>query len=322
MDKGRITHQGTYDELVAQGVSFRSLTTGASSDGAAGGSTDSAATGAGAGAGAGAGSGAGASGAGTGGGGGMETTIKGAGEEAEGAEEEDTLAAVYDHDRSIPEAVLLEKGRTIDDEDRVRGTVGWSVYKNYLISLGGGSSTGPTRWSQVVQRLAVLLVLSVALHALGPLTDVWLAMWTSAVDTEGEAANNTLYLVLYVVITLLYSVTSLARNLYWFHASYLASKRIHKEMLWSILRAPMAWFHGTTQVRKAPQHMLRLVHRRCFLTLQVLLFWFVLFVDLLQGRILNRFSSDLNCVDSQLPDEANDSLLSVMSVSCQGGRGG
>lgn len=58
------------------------------------------------------------------------------------------------------------------------------------------------------------------------------------------------------------SIATLTRNVTWFNGAFAASKLLHENMLWAVLRAPMSFFYKTPQ-----------------------------------GRILNRFSGDQRVVD-------------------------
>lgn len=76
------------------------------------------------------------------------------------------------------------------------------------------------------------------------------------------------------------SVVALSRNVYWFFCAFQASKALHTSMLWSVLRAPMAFFNATPL-----------------------------------GRITARFSVDVNVVDVELPDQMNDVIMAGAAVS-------
>lgn len=129
----------------------------------------------------------------------------------------------------------------MEEEEREVGRVSLRVVRKYLGSFGSWRT-----W-------ATLVGVSVLLHVLGPCTDVWLALWTgdAAASPDGVSPNNVFYMVGFVAITVAYATSTFGRNFLWFQASYTASKAMHENMLWSILRAPMSFFHKTPQVRRA-----------------------------------------------------------------------
>lgn len=71
------------------------------------------------------------------------------------------------------------------------------------------------------------------------------------------------FAAVYISVSAAVCLMSLARNFAWFHATYIAAKRLHEKMFLSMLRAPVAFFHANPH-----------------------------------GRILNRFSRDQSVVDS------------------------
>ena len=88
---------------------------------------------------------------------------------------------------------LRAKGKQVDDEDREQGSVSWSVVKAYLGTLGDC-------------KLWVLLVAAtVLLHVFGPITDLWMAGWTTSAnaDPSGVSPDNTFFMAGYIVVTII-----------------------------------------------------------------------------------------------------------------------
>ena len=106
--------------------------------------------------------------------------------------------------------------------------------------------------------------------------------WWVAYPTLCSADHRVPALMLccrYVGVTLVRAVVTASRNVLWFHAAFMASKVLHGKMLWSVLRAPLGFFAATPL-----------------------------------GRITNRFSVDVNVVDTSLPDMMNDTIMASATV--------
>ncbi|XP_048630438.1 ABC transporter C family member 2 [Brassica napus] len=140
------------------------------------------------------------------------------------------------------------KSVLIKQEERETGVVSWRVLKRYQDALGGA-------W--VVMMLLLCYVLTEVFRVT---SSTWLSEWTDAgtPKSHGPIFYNLIYALLsfgQVLVTL--------TNSYWLIMSSLyAAKRLHDNMLHSILRAPMSFFHTNPL-----------------------------------GRIINRFAKDLGDID-------------------------
>ncbi|KAJ0240059.1 ABC transporter C family member 2 [Hirschfeldia incana] len=140
------------------------------------------------------------------------------------------------------------KSVLIKQEERETGVVSWRVLKRYQDALGGA-------W--VVMMLLLCYVLTEVFRVT---SSTWLSEWTDAGTPKrhGPLFYNLIYALLsfgQVLVTL--------TNSYWLIMSSLyAAKRLHDNMLHSILRAPMSFFHTNPL-----------------------------------GRIINRFAKDLGDID-------------------------
>jgi hypothetical protein len=147
-------------------------------------------------------------------------------------------------------------------ESSLSGAVSGDVYKKYGQSLGG-------------LKFAVgFLVVSVTLEAARTGTNLWLAQWSDHPDSD-----TTQQLAVYVSLGIATALLSMVRNFSWFHATYVASGRLHEGMLCGVLRSPMSWFNATPQ-----------------------------------GRILNRFSKDLDVIDQAIPHVWMDAISTTFEV--------
>jgi ABC-type multidrug transport system fused ATPase/permease subunit len=157
--------------------------------------------------------------------------------------------------------------RVTEDEDRAIGAVKGSVYFDYVKALGG-----LTR-KQRAFMIPVLLVASVSASLLPLLQKTWLAMSSNLLAGHGAAANaleraagGTMSSILvYGGLGLAALVGVLLNRLLWLERGMAAGRDLHDFMLKAVLRAPLRFFDSTPI-----------------------------------GRILQRFSRDVEAVDIQL----------------------
>ncbi|KNC48738.1 ABC transporter C family member 1 [Thecamonas trahens ATCC 50062] len=131
-------------------------------------------------------------------------------------------------------------------------------------------NTGAVKWRVYLYYLRafggvvfgiVVLVLFIAAEATRVSQDYWLAKWSS--DTHAPLSK---YLPTYVILGLSNTLLLLARSLLFARAGVAASRALHSRLFANILRAPMSFF-DTTPI----------------------------------GRILSRFSKDIDSIDNSLP---------------------
>lgn len=176
-------------------------------------------------------------------------------------------------------------------EERQRGGVSWTVYKNYLKAVGfhgaffslfvlaaGQSVSVRSRWD----RVSAFLRLFAQIY-----TQYWLAHWAAdsgntSYDsnvTEGfdEATSN--YLSVYGGLTAAQVLTTYVFYVVYYSATLRGARRLHNGMLASVSRGAMSFFDTTPL-----------------------------------GRILNRFSKDVDVVDQTLPMQLMQYLNCIFAV--------
>ncbi|CAG8452470.1 10619_t:CDS:10 [Ambispora leptoticha] len=142
--------------------------------------------------------------------------------------------------------VELGKESLIVREESATGSVPWSVYKAYIKS----SST-----------VAVIVFLLLMIGSQG------VQYWSSENEKKGENENILLYLGIYGLIGVIYSLMTIFQTIVlWVFCAIRSARRLHKEMLSGVVRSPMSFFDTTPL-----------------------------------GRILNRFSKDQYTIDEVLP---------------------
>ncbi|EJU01052.1 ABC protein [Dacryopinax primogenitus] len=121
------------------------------------------------------------------------------------------------------------EGRLIQAEKRKTGSVGRQVYGTYL-SAGGG-------WTNSL----MVLFLGCAMQACSVMATYWLVWWQ---ENEFNKANG-FYMGLYATLGVSQAFLTLAMGAGMTWLSYLASVRLHKEAVFKVFHAPMAFFDTT-----------------------------------------------------------------------------
>ncbi|KAJ2592151.1 hypothetical protein IWW49_001186, partial [Coemansia sp. RSA 1797] len=192
--------------------------------------------------------------------------------------------------------VGAEQGRTMTAEVNRQGRVEWSTYYTYVKACG--------------VRNALLFTVALLLASVSNIcANMWLKHWASSnagtelnlgpfmwfkrwmpPSTNADPSSSLFYsipvhsifyyLFIYGGLGLLgASINSLQSLLMWTRCSVRASTKIHQNMLHSVLRSPMSFFDVTPI-----------------------------------GRILNRFSSDLQQCDEMLPRSASSMVNTMVNV--------
>ena len=109
----------------------------------------------------------------------------------------------------------------------------------------------------------------------------WLSLWADENEEHPEDAeeNAKKYLGLYGILGAVEMVVEFSREIIHYLNCARASKHMHAVLLAGVMRSPMSFFDTTPN-----------------------------------GRIVNRFSSDVNTIDQTIPNEVNDFLWSVCDV--------
>lgn len=165
--------------------------------------------------------------------------------------------AVKESSEPLENPTDVKAAKLVVDEDREVGTVKGSLYWDYIKSLGG---------SGVLQYWIVLslFLIAIATTAAPLLQKWWLGYFTSNNDRTFDwsvIAGVGIYGLLGGLVLVLGTLS----HLFWLNRGLIAGKRMHDEMLKSVLHAPISFFDSTPV-----------------------------------GRILQRFSRDIETVDIHL----------------------
>uniref|UniRef100_A0A8C6EL77 ATP-binding cassette sub-family C member 5 n=1 Tax=Microcebus murinus TaxID=30608 RepID=A0A8C6EL77_MICMU len=178
--------------------------------------------------------------------------------------------------------VKPEEGQLVQQEEKGQGSVPWSVYGVYIQAAGGP--------------LAFLVIMSLFMLNVGStaFSTWWLSYWikqgsgnttvtrgnqTSVSDSMKDNPLMQYYASIYALSMAVMLILKAIRGVVFVKGTLRASSRLHDELFRRILRSPMKFFDTTPT-----------------------------------GRILNRFSKDLDEVDVRLPFQAEMFIQNVILV--------
>ncbi len=188
-----------------------------------------------------------------------------------------TVGATVAAAPAVPEA-----SRVTEDEDRAVGAVKGSVYFDYVKALGGLTTR------QRIVTIPLLLGATVAATGLPLLQKSWLALSSNLQAGkalprfwwEQWAVGTYPSILVYGGIGLLTLVGVLANRLFWLERGIAAGRDLHDHMLRSVLGAPLRFFDSTPI-----------------------------------GRVLQRFSRDVEAVDIQLQWSFETTVRCLVSIA-------
>jgi len=169
------------------------------------------------------------------------------------------------HQMSTTQSSTVSSGdssRITEDEDRAIGAVDKTVYLDYMKALGG--------WGKNQKLILILLFIAALSVVAAPLTQkLWLSQSQNAqllswLGQEGKLSALQVVLV-YGILGLITMVITFLSNSFWSRRGIEAGKLFHDKMLRAVLATPIRFFDSTPV-----------------------------------GRVLQRFSRDMESVDIQL----------------------
>ncbi|KAL1513419.1 hypothetical protein ABEB36_002836 [Hypothenemus hampei] len=193
---------------------------------------------------------------------------------------------------SIKEVVIKEdKAPEVEREGRGSGKITWNIYSSYFVSGG--------HWCKIFS----LFLIFVIAQFLSSLVEYYLKVWVNMNQLkkiEAESIQSTInhsafeefwlthmsqnvILIIYTILIIVVIILTVGRSLAFYRFCNKASVRLHNNMFYKIVYATMRFFNTNTT-----------------------------------GRILNRFSKDMNQVDEMLPMTLLDTLqiaLYVLAIS-------
>uniref|UniRef100_A0A182PLM5 Multidrug resistance-associated protein 1 n=1 Tax=Anopheles epiroticus TaxID=199890 RepID=A0A182PLM5_9DIPT len=231
----------------------------------------------------------------------------------------------------VPE---VAKTKLIEQEKSETGSVKWEVYKHYLKSIGLTLSVATVILNMIFQGFSIG-------------SNLWLSRWSTDESAENDTSVRDMYLGVYGAFGAGQVLANFIASLTFALGALYAAKTMHELLLRYVLRWPMSLYDTTplgrvlnrfskdvdTVDNTLPQ-LIRsfLAHFACSLSfalgalaaareMHVLLLRYVLhwpmemFDTTPLGRVLNRFSKDVDVLDNTLPQVLRSCLMMFTFLS-------
>ncbi|KAF6135369.1 hypothetical protein GIB67_027243, partial [Kingdonia uniflora] len=177
------------------------------------------------------------------------------------------LNGKHDSGHNLSQEITDKGGRLTQDEEREKGSIGKEVYWSYLTAVKGGLL------------VPLILLAQSFFQMLQIASNYWMA-WASppTIESESVVGLKVLFLV-YIGLAVGSSLCVLVRAMLVATAGLLTAQKLFMNMLFSVLRAPMAFFDSTPT-----------------------------------GRILNRASTDQSVLDLEMANKIGWCAFSIIQL--------
>lgn len=136
-----------------------------------------------------------------------------------------------------PEDIMGPKGQLVQEEEREKGRVGFSVYWKYITTAYGGAL------------MPVILLAQVLFQVLQIGSNYWMAWATPVSQDVAPPVQSSTLIVVYVVLAIGSSFCIFCRAMSLATAGYKAATVLFRRMHFRIFRAPMSFFDSTPSGR-------------------------------------------------------------------------
>lgn len=170
-----------------------------------------------------------------------------------------------EHDLSLE--ISEKEGRLVQDEEREKGSIGKEVYWSYITTVKGGAL------------IPIILIAQSSFQILQVASNYWMA-WVYPPDSDTEPLYKMdIILLVYVLLAVGSSLCVLLRTMLLAITGLWTAETLFMKMLYSVMRAPMAFFDSTPT-----------------------------------GRILNRASTDQSVLDLEMPMRLGWCAFSIIQL--------
>eukprot|EP01083_Nonionella_stella_P072306 194855_1 len=170
-----------------------------------------------------------------------------------------------------------KKGALIVAENQSKGSVPWSVYGEYFSNAAQNfdyraEKNHKSRIGFGLFTVILEVFLLILTQTFDTTSDIWLSFWSEENDKQRfPDKDNDFWLRVWCVFVICLGITAFCSSALFGYLSIKSALNLHAKTLWSVLRAPMLYFDSTPT-----------------------------------GRILNRFSKDMNETDDRLQTNFNN----------------
>lgn len=138
-----------------------------------------------------------------------------------------------DSEHNLNIEITEKEGKLVQDEEREKGSIGKEVYLSYLTIVKRGAF------------VPVIILAQTSFQALQVASNYWMAWACPTGDAEPIAAKMNFILFIYIILSVGSALCVLLRSTLVAITGLQTAEKLFRNMLHSILRAPMAFFDST-----------------------------------------------------------------------------
>lgn len=133
--------------------------------------------------------------------------------------------------------IVGQKGQIVQEEEREKGSVGFSVYWKYITTAYGGAL------------VPIVLLAQTGFQLLQIGSNYWMAWATPVSKSEPSPVGSSTLIIVYVALGIASALCIFARSMLLVTAGYKTASLLFHKMHLCIFRAPMSFFDATPSGR-------------------------------------------------------------------------